>query len=132
MFGENTLAGQYDYFADEKNRMFLPRKTGREKGNVVYFCYDKDIEHYVIYSELEILKKMDAFDEKIDSAKTVEELKQYKLMSLEFANSIIKKCSVDAAGRIVLPKEISGPTNIHMVGAGKCLILIPENQTKTK
>ena len=131
MFGSKILAGHYDFSIDFKNRMFLPAQTGREQGNVVYVCYDKDIECYTIYSEKSIADNLDKFNKKIDSAQTSEELKNYKLMYLEFANSIIKVCTVDSQGRIVLPVEIASNQNVHIVGSGDHLVLM-FNDTKKK
>ena len=132
MFGEKILAGQHDYSIDSKNRMYLPTQSGREPGDSVYLCYDTDIECYTIYSEKSISEKLDKYTLKIDSAKNSEELKEYKLMYLEFAKSIIKVCTVDSAGRIALPNDFVPNQVVHVVGSKDHLVLILDGAKKKK
>lgn len=132
MFGDKILAGEYVYYIDEKNRMFLPANTGREKGDTVYLCYDNDIECYTIYSEKAMKGILNGYKEKIDSAKNIDELKQYKLMLLEYSKSILKQCVVDAQGRIVLHSDIIPNQNVHIIGSHDYLVLIPETLKKKK
>ena len=128
MFGDKPLVGQYNYNIDEKNRMFLPSTTGREKGDTIYLCYDKDIMAYTLCPERVVLELFDNFNKKINDAKTVNELKEYKLMLLEYSKSVLKELTVDSQGRIILSSEFWEYNSVNILGAGSHLVLNPTNK----
>ena len=132
MFGEKLLVGQSNHNIDNKNRLFLPAGTGREKSDIVYLCYDKEIDTYTIYPEKIIQEKFVKLQKMVDEAKSVEELKQYKLMLLEFSLSIMRAAEVDAGGRITVGNEFSQFESVNIIGGGDHLMLKPIVKNKKK
>ena len=132
MFGEKPMLGQSNHKIDGKNRIFLPSSSGRETDDAVYLCYDKEISAYTIYPEKIIENKVNEFQKKIDEAKNINELKQYKLMLLEFSYSIIRKCIVDGSGRIILGSDFNQFQSYDLIGVGNHLVIKPSDENKKK
>lgn len=130
MFGEKPILGQSTYKIDNKNRIFLPPTSGRETDDEIYLCFDKEIEAYTIYPAKIIENKIKEFQKKIDESKNINELKQYKLMLLEFSYSIIRKCIVDGSGRIILGSDFIQSQNYDLIGVGSHLVLKPSDENK--
>ena len=127
MFGDKLLFGQTKNRVDSNKRIFLPAKSGREKGDVVFLLYDRDINEYKVFPYFVIESKFKKYDDLISSAKSSSELKEYKLILNEFANSIIRSCIVDSQGRIILSDDFVANEEITVIGSGNHLILKKKN-----
>ena len=123
MLGDKLLAGQFEVSVDDKSRIFLPTKTGREQGDLVFILYDALMEHYKLYSAGALEKIFEHYNRLIVEAKTEEEKINYKREHLKFCKSILKEVSVDAQGRMTLNPVVQPAEKISLIGAGDHLIL---------
>jgi DNA-binding transcriptional regulator/RsmH inhibitor MraZ len=129
MFGEEMLIGHNDVLVDNKNRIFLPTYTKREKDDEVLLMYDQDIDRYLLFSKKVIEKKISKLETLIATAKTEQERKECKLLLYTFYEGIIKRCRVDASGRISLGETFNVGDTLTIVGANDHLVLMNNTET---
>jgi DNA-binding transcriptional regulator/RsmH inhibitor MraZ len=123
MFGDKLLAGQFEVSVDKKCRIFLPAKTGREKGDSVYIAYDDAMEYFKLYGSAAIQEVFSHYDQLVLEAKTPEERLYYKREGYKFCKSILKEAAVDTQGRMSLNSIVEPDEKVTLIGAGNHMIL---------
>jgi len=117
------MFGQTISKVDNKKRLYLSPKTGREEGDIVYLVYDKAINEYKLVPGAVIETEFNRYKNSIDSAKTTLELKRYKLLLNAFSSSIIKMCKVDKQGRVLLCDDFEKEETVNIIGTGEHLVI---------
>ena len=126
------LVGHNDISIDNKHRIFLPVNTDREKDDEVFLVYDNDISEYLLFPKKTIEEKISKLEELIFTAKNEQERREYKLLLYNFYKCVLKKCTVDSAGRIVLSDYFKAGDTVTAIGAKDHLILTKKKDSKVK
>ena len=128
MFGDKLLFGQTTNKVDFKKRMFLPSESGREKGDIAYIVYDNVIDEYTVVPKAVIEEEYRKLEGMIEVAWDAKSLNEYKSKLIEFSNSIIKECTVDKQGRILLSDNFIPNEEINILGIGNRFVLRQEKK----
>ena len=111
MFGDNYMAFRQEVAVDEKYRIFIPSKTGVEKGEILYLTYSSDMTHFIISKAKYILTKIEQLQKACLDTKDIELYQELTKDREYFSGLIIQILKVDSQKRVLLGKEVTNQIN---------------------
>lgn len=129
MFGENIIVGESTAKIDNKNRIYLPSRTGAEIGDVVALTlihYNNEVGIWITNAK-KILELRDMYLEKLNDALTIEESDAYHEELAKIALRLNDLVEVQQQRRIQLTKNIVNKTGfqgkVQVIGTGASVVI---------